>query len=84
MTESDAVDVIEISLKNHTSDLTTRAMCLIALLKLSSRFPACSQYVCYSLIFSLNVSIYISRGLLYAMNFFKVLDISRMVLVQCI
>ncbi|KAI8527141.1 hypothetical protein RHMOL_Rhmol12G0052600 [Rhododendron molle] len=45
VTESDAVDVIEISLKNHTSDLTTRAMCLIALLKLSSRFPACSQRI---------------------------------------
>ena len=45
VTDSEAVDVIENALKRHTSDLTTRAMCLIALLKLSSRFPSCSQYV---------------------------------------
>ncbi|GAB2280431.1 hypothetical protein Dimus_015063 [Dionaea muscipula] len=45
VTESDAVDVVEIAVKRHNSDLTTRAMCLIALLKLSSRFPACSQRV---------------------------------------
>ncbi|PSS13577.1 AP-1 complex subunit gamma-2 like [Actinidia chinensis var. chinensis] len=45
VTESDAVDVIEIAIKRHTLDLTTRAMCLSALLKLSSRFPACSQRI---------------------------------------
>ncbi|XP_059648987.1 AP-1 complex subunit gamma-2-like isoform X2 [Cornus florida] len=45
VTESDAVDVVEIAIKRHTSDLTTRAMCLIALLKLSCRFPTCSQRI---------------------------------------
>lgn len=45
VTESDAVDVVETAIKRHSSDLTTRAMCLVALLKLSSRFPSCSQYV---------------------------------------
>ncbi|KAA8533123.1 hypothetical protein F0562_033344 [Nyssa sinensis] len=45
VTESDAVDVIEIAVKYHTSDLTTRAMCLIALLKLSCHFPTCSQRI---------------------------------------
>ncbi|XAR65048.1 hypothetical protein NMG60_11009004 [Bertholletia excelsa] len=42
MTESDAVDVIETAIKHHSANLTTQAMCLIALLKLSCRFPACS------------------------------------------
>lgn len=45
VTESDVVDVIEIALKHHTSDLTTKAMALIALLKLSSRFPSCSERI---------------------------------------
>ncbi|KAI3731475.1 hypothetical protein L1987_62663 [Smallanthus sonchifolius] len=45
VTENDAVDAIEIASKRHTSDLTTRAMCLVALLKLSSRFPSCSQKI---------------------------------------
>lgn len=45
VTESDAVDVIETVMKHHKSDNSTRAMCLIALLKLSSRFPACSQRI---------------------------------------
>ncbi|KVI05604.1 hypothetical protein Ccrd_016040 [Cynara cardunculus var. scolymus] len=45
VTESDAVDVVEIAIKNHSLNLTTRAMCLIALLKLSSRFPSCSQRI---------------------------------------
>ncbi|KAK9707352.1 hypothetical protein RND81_07G191700 [Saponaria officinalis] len=45
VTESDAIDVIEMAIKHHNSDTTTRAMSLIALLKLSSRFPACSQRV---------------------------------------
>lgn len=44
MTESDAVDVVEIAIKRHASDLTTKAMALVALLKLSSRFPSCSEY----------------------------------------
>ncbi|KAI8022036.1 AP-1 complex subunit gamma-2 [Camellia lanceoleosa] len=45
VTESDAVDVIEIAIKRHISDLTTQAMCLIALLKLSCRFPVCSERI---------------------------------------
>lgn len=45
VTESDAIDVIEAAIKQHTSDLTTRAMCLMALLKLSSRFPSSSQRI---------------------------------------
>jgi len=50
VTESDAVDIIELAIKRHTSDLTTKAMSLIALLKLSSRFPSCSEYVMHCLI----------------------------------
>ncbi|CAH1414320.1 unnamed protein product [Lactuca virosa] len=45
ITENDAVDVVELAIKHHASDLTTRAMCLIALLKLSSRFRVCSQRI---------------------------------------
>ncbi|KAL8157124.1 AP-1 complex subunit gamma-2-like [Apium graveolens] len=45
VTESDTVDVLETAIKHHTSDLTTRAMCLIALLKLSCRFPSCSERI---------------------------------------
>ncbi|KAG9452664.1 hypothetical protein H6P81_005568 [Aristolochia fimbriata] len=45
VTESDAIDVVESALKSHTADVTTRAMSLIALLKLSSRFPHCSQRI---------------------------------------
>lgn len=45
VTESDAVDAIELASKRHNLDVTTRAMCLAALLKLSSRFPACSQRI---------------------------------------
>ncbi|XP_076918393.1 AP-1 complex subunit gamma-2-like [Bidens hawaiensis] len=45
VTENDAVDAIEIASKRYTSDLTTRSMCLVALLKLSSRFPSCSQRI---------------------------------------
>ncbi|CAA2988678.1 AP-1 complex subunit gamma-2-like [Olea europaea subsp. europaea] len=45
VTESDAVDVIETAIKCHSLDLATRAMCLMALLKLSSRFPSCSQRI---------------------------------------
>lgn len=44
VTESDAVDVVETAIKHHTSDVTTKAMALIALLKISSRFPSCSEY----------------------------------------
>lgn len=43
VTESDVIDVVEIALKRHSSDVTTRAMSLVALLKLSSRFPTCSE-----------------------------------------
>uniref|UniRef100_A0A2P2ML32 AP-1 complex subunit gamma n=1 Tax=Rhizophora mucronata TaxID=61149 RepID=A0A2P2ML32_RHIMU len=45
VTESDAVDVIEIAIGHHASDLTTKAMAFVALLKLSSRFPSCSERV---------------------------------------
>ncbi|KAJ6834095.1 AP-1 complex subunit gamma-2-like [Iris pallida] len=45
VTESDAVDVIETSLKSHASDITTQAMSLVALLKLSSRFPLVSERI---------------------------------------
>ncbi|KAH6770756.1 Adaptor protein complex AP-1 [Perilla frutescens var. hirtella] len=45
VTEADAVDVVETAIKSHSSDLTTRAMCLIALLKLSSRFPSCAKRI---------------------------------------
>ncbi|KAE8697083.1 Phosphoethanolamine N-methyltransferase [Hibiscus syriacus] len=40
VTESDVVDAIEVAIKHHRSDLTTKAMALITLFKLSSRFPA--------------------------------------------
>ncbi|CAN0924042.1 AP-1 complex subunit gamma-2 [Linum grandiflorum] len=42
VTESDAVDVVESAMMRHASDMTTKAMSLVALLKLSSRFPSCS------------------------------------------
>ncbi|KAH6763196.1 Adaptor protein complex AP-1 [Perilla frutescens var. hirtella] len=45
VTEADAVDVVETAIGRHSSDLTTRAMCLSALLKLSSRFPSCSKRI---------------------------------------
>ncbi|XP_068462723.1 AP-1 complex subunit gamma-2-like isoform X2 [Phaseolus vulgaris] len=43
VTESDVVRVVEIALKRHSSDLTTKAMALVSLLKLSSRFPSRSE-----------------------------------------
>ncbi|WVZ09812.1 hypothetical protein V8G54_014342 [Vigna mungo] len=45
VTESDAVDIVEIAINRHASDLTTKAMALVALLKLSSRFPSCSERI---------------------------------------
>ncbi|XP_073000592.1 AP-1 complex subunit gamma-2-like [Typha latifolia] len=45
VTEFDVVDVVELSLKHHSSDITTRAMSLVALLKLSSRFPPTSERI---------------------------------------
>ncbi|KAH6826751.1 Adaptor protein complex AP-1 [Perilla frutescens var. hirtella] len=45
VTEADAVDVVETAIKSHSSDLTTRAMCLVALLKLSSRFPSYAKRI---------------------------------------
>ncbi|KAF5191561.1 Ap-1 complex subunit gamma-1 [Thalictrum thalictroides] len=45
VTESDAVDVLEAAIKRHTSDITSRALSLVALLKLSSRFPSCSKRI---------------------------------------
>ena len=44
VTESDAVEFVGSAIKRHSSDLTSRAMGLVALLKLSSRFPSCSVY----------------------------------------
>ncbi|XP_020593385.1 AP-1 complex subunit gamma-2-like [Phalaenopsis equestris] len=45
VTESDAVDVVEVALKSHSSDITIGAMSLITLLKLSSRFPTISERI---------------------------------------
>ncbi|KAJ8500353.1 hypothetical protein OPV22_010905 [Ensete ventricosum] len=45
VTESDTVDVLEACLTGHSSDFTTRSMSLIALLKLSSRFPSTSERI---------------------------------------
>lgn len=45
VTESDAVDVVEIAIKHHSSNITTKAMAMVALLKLSSRFPSCSERI---------------------------------------
>ncbi|KAL0538982.1 hypothetical protein IC582_023156 [Cucumis melo] len=45
VTEADAVDIVETAIKRHDSDLTTKAMAMIALLKLSSRFPSCSERI---------------------------------------
>uniref|UniRef100_A0A0D6R6I1 AP-1 complex subunit gamma n=1 Tax=Araucaria cunninghamii TaxID=56994 RepID=A0A0D6R6I1_ARACU len=45
VTESDVVDVLEGILKGSTGNVTTRAMALTALLKLSSRFPPCAERI---------------------------------------
>ncbi|KAL1550889.1 AP-1 complex subunit gamma-2-like isoform X1 [Salvia divinorum] len=45
VTEAEAVDLVETAIKRHSSDLTTQAMCLIALLKLSSRYPSCAKRI---------------------------------------
>ncbi|OIW14353.1 hypothetical protein TanjilG_31243 [Lupinus angustifolius] len=45
VTELDALDVVEIAIKRHASDLTTKAMALVALLKLSSHFPSLSERI---------------------------------------
>ncbi|PWZ16234.1 AP-1 complex subunit gamma-2 [Zea mays] len=45
VTESDAVDAVEIALQRYSADVTTRAMCLVSLLKLSSRFPPTSERI---------------------------------------
>ncbi|KAL6547258.1 hypothetical protein OROMI_022979 [Orobanche minor] len=45
VTEADAMDVIETASRRHASDLTSQAMYLIALLKLSSRYPSCSKRI---------------------------------------
>jgi hypothetical protein len=59
VTESDAVDVVEIAIKRRASDLTTKAMALAALLKLSSRFPSCSEYAVLKFVYYLLHHIYI-------------------------
>jgi AP-1 complex subunit gamma-1 len=43
VTESDAVNAVDLALKRYSADVTTRAMCLVSLLKLSSRFPPTSE-----------------------------------------
>ncbi|VAI51029.1 unnamed protein product [Triticum turgidum subsp. durum] len=45
VTESDAVDAVELGLNRYSADVTTRSMCLVALLKLSSRFPSMSERI---------------------------------------
>uniref|UniRef100_A0A453PZ86 Clathrin/coatomer adaptor adaptin-like N-terminal domain-containing protein n=1 Tax=Aegilops tauschii subsp. strangulata TaxID=200361 RepID=A0A453PZ86_AEGTS len=45
VTESDAVDAVELGLNRYSPDVTTRSMCLVALLKLSSRFPSMSERI---------------------------------------
>ncbi|AQK55711.1 AP-1 complex subunit gamma-1 [Zea mays] len=45
VTESDAVDAVEVALNRYSADMTTGAMCLVALLKLSSRFPLTSERI---------------------------------------
>ncbi|CAM8878488.1 unnamed protein product [Rhodiola kirilowii] len=45
VTPSDAIDVVEITIKHHMSDLTTKAMALVALLKLFGRFPSHSKRI---------------------------------------
>ncbi|XP_066332821.1 AP-1 complex subunit gamma-2-like isoform X1 [Miscanthus floridulus] len=45
VTESDAVGAVEFALSRYSADVTTGAMCLVALLKLSSRFPSTSERV---------------------------------------
>ncbi|XP_062221646.1 AP-1 complex subunit gamma-2-like isoform X2 [Phragmites australis] len=45
VTESNAVDAAEVALNRYSADVTTRAMCLVALLKLSSRFPSTSERI---------------------------------------
>jgi hypothetical protein len=44
ITESDAVDVVETILKDVRVTPITQAFALTALLKLSSRFPQCTEY----------------------------------------
>ncbi|KAM0882088.1 hypothetical protein ACQ4PT_032547 [Festuca glaucescens] len=45
VTESDAVDAVELGFNCYSADVTTRSMCLVALLKLSSRFPSMSERI---------------------------------------
>uniref|UniRef100_A0A0E0NMF0 AP-1 complex subunit gamma n=1 Tax=Oryza rufipogon TaxID=4529 RepID=A0A0E0NMF0_ORYRU len=45
VTESDAVDAVQLALNRYSADVTTQAMCLVALLKLSSRFPSTSERI---------------------------------------
>ncbi|KAL6912296.1 hypothetical protein ACP4OV_001101 [Aristida adscensionis] len=45
VTESDALDAVEVALNRYSADVTARAMCLVALLKLTSRFPSTSERI---------------------------------------
>ncbi|KAK7290001.1 hypothetical protein RIF29_04093 [Crotalaria pallida] len=60
VTELDALDVVEIAIKHHASDLTTKAMALVALLKLSSRFPSCLEY---DLDFFMSITLFLKMDL---------------------
>ncbi|KAL1565654.1 AP-1 complex subunit gamma-2-like isoform X1 [Salvia divinorum] len=45
VTEAETVDLVETAINRNSLDLTTQAMCLIALLKLSSRYPSCAKRI---------------------------------------
>jgi len=45
VTETEAVDAVELGFNRYSADVTTRSMCLVALLKLSSRFPSMSERI---------------------------------------
>ncbi|KAJ7556154.1 hypothetical protein O6H91_05G071600 [Diphasiastrum complanatum] len=45
VTEADTVDVLELVLKDFRASSTTRAFALTALLKVSSRFPSCTERI---------------------------------------
>jgi len=45
VTETEAVDAVELGFNRYSADMTTRSMCLVALLKLSSRFPSMSERI---------------------------------------
>ena len=60
------MDVIVDAITRHNSDMTTKAMALVALLKLSSRFPSISEYV---KVFSILVSVVLVHLISLLLNF---------------